>query len=400
VPVPGDYDGDGTVDIAMWRPSTGVWLLRGLPDARWGRAGDVPVPADYDGDGRTDIAVWRPSTGAWRLRDLPDVQWGRRGDVPVPRDYDGDRRTDVAVWRPSTGAWRLRGLPDARWGRPGDVAVPADYDGDGRTDVAVWRPATGAWRLRGLPDVGLGVAGDRPVPADYDGNGTTDVAVWRPSTGAWLRPGVAEVRWGGTGVVPVRVGAPVTAAAPFHAVVTAAPARRMGASWRRGCPVAIADLRMLTVTHVGFDRLVHRGEVVVHRARAARLAGVFARLYGSRFPIRRMHLVDEYGADDERSMSDDNSSAFNCRPVTGQPGVWSQHSYGWALDLNPFENPYVSGSTILPVGAERYADRSRNDPGMIHAGDATVTSFRSIGWGWGGSWTRPKDYQHFSATNR
>jgi hypothetical protein len=99
-------------------------------------------------------------------------------------------------------------------------------------------------------------------------------------------------------------------------------------------------------------------------------------------------------------MSDDNTSAFNCRAVTGRPGVWSQHSYGWALDLNPFENPYVSGSTVLPADAAAYADRSRRDPGMIHAGDVVVRAFGSIGWTWGGSWSKPKDYQHFSVTGR
>jgi hypothetical protein len=80
--------------------------------------------------------------------------------------------------------------------------------------------------------------------------------------------------------------------------------------------------------------------------------------------------------------------------------VWSQHSYGWAVDLNPFENPYVSGKTVLPREAKRYADRSRRDPGMVHAGDATVKAFRAVGWTWGGTWRSPKDYQHFSATGR
>src|SRR3954464_2480839 len=124
----------------VFSPATGVWRLHDLPDARWGRRGDVPVAGDYDGDGRTDVAVWRPSTGMWFVRGLPDARWGRRGDVPVAGDYDGDGRTDVAVWRPSTGVWLVRGLPDARWGRRGDVPVAGDYDGDGRTDVAVWRP--------------------------------------------------------------------------------------------------------------------------------------------------------------------------------------------------------------------------------------------------------------------
>ncbi|HKG51121.1 MAG TPA: M15 family metallopeptidase [Actinomycetales bacterium] len=310
------------------------------------------------------------------------------------------QRTVPAVFRPTTGAWALRGLPGATFGRRGDQPVPADYNGDGRTDIAVWRPTTGTWLLRGLPDATFGRRGDQPVPADYDGNSTTDIAVWRPTTGTWFVRGLPSVTWGRSGDVPVRVATPSTVAAPFHAVVTAAPAARMRSSWRAGCPVPIRDLRLLTVTHVGFDRLVHRGELVVHRAQADRLAGVFHQLYDARFPIRRIRLVDEYGGSDDRSMSDDNTSAFNCRAVTGRPGVWSQHSYGWAVDINPFENPYVSGSTVLPREAARYADRSRRDRGMIHAGDATVKAFGSIGWRWGGSWRKPKDYQHFSVTGR
>jgi hypothetical protein len=387
-------------DVGVFRPATGAWQVRGRPDVRWGRRGDVPVPADYDGNGRVDVAVWRPSTGVWLVRGLPDVRWGRRGDVPVPADYDGDRRVEAAVWRAGTGRWLLRGRSDPTWGRRGDVPVPADYDGNGRADVAVWRPSTGGWLLRGLPDTVLGRAGDVPVPADHDGNSTTDPAVWRPSTGTWLRRGLPDVRWGRPGDVAVRVGTASTPSAPFHSVVSRAPARRMTSSWRRGCPVPLRDLRLLTVTHVGFDSRVHRGELVVHRARTAQLATAFRALYAARFPVRRIRLVDEYGADDDRSMSDDNTSAFNCRAVTGRPGVFSQHSYGWAVDVNPFENPFVSGSTVLPAAARRYADRSLRDPGMVHAGDSTVAAFASIGWGWGGAWARPKDYQHFSATNR
>jgi hypothetical protein len=400
VAVPADYDGDGRTDVAVWRPSTGVWWVRGRPPLTWGRAGDVPVPADYDGDGRADVAVWRPSSGVWLVRGRPRVAWGASGDVAVPADFNGDRHADVAVWRRSTGVWWIRGRPQVSWGRSGDVPVPADYDGNGTTDVAVWRPSTGRWLLRGLPDVTWGRRGDRLVPADYDGNGTTDIAVWRPSTGAWLVRGLPDTTWGRAGDRPVQLAVPSTPTAPFHAVVTAAPAQRMHASWRRGCPVAIRDLRLLSVSHVGFDHRVHRGELVVHRKQAGPLSRVFRRLYDARFPIRRMRLVDEYGADDDRSMSDDNTSAFNCRAVTGRPGVWSQHSYGWAVDVNPFENPYVSGSTVLPAEAAAYADRSRRDPGMVHAGDFVVRAFGSIGWTWGGSWSGPKDYQHFSVTGR
>jgi hypothetical protein len=131
---------------------------------------------------------------------------------------------------------------------------------------------------------------------------------------------------------------------------------------------------------------------------AARLAGdvraIFARLYADRFPIRRMVPVSAYGGNDERSMEADNSSAFNCRPVTGGTG-WSPHAYGTAIDLNTLENPYVSGNTIEPTTARRFVDRTLKVRGMIHAGDPVVAVFAAHGWTWGGSWTDPTDYQHF-----
>ena len=82
-------------------------------------------------------------------------------------------------------------------------------------------------------------------------------------------------------------------------------------------------------------------------------------LYRLRFPIRQMRLVDAYGADDHRSMDADNTSAFNCRFVAGSPGVWSEHAYGRAIDVNPVENPYVTASGYVspPAGAP-YARRS------------------------------------------
>jgi hypothetical protein len=99
-------------------------------------------------------------------------------------------------------------------------------------------------------------------------------------------------------------------------------------------------------------------------------------------------------------MAADNTSAFNCRSVTGHPGVWSEHSYGWAIDINPAENPYVAGHFVaLPAGS-RYADRGLDRPGMIHPGDVVVRAFGAAGWGWGGAWHSIQDYQHFSLTGR
>jgi beta-glucosidase-like glycosyl hydrolase len=203
IPVPADYNGDGRADLAVWRPSTGVWWVRGIETVQWGLPGDVPVVADYNGDGRADLAVWRPSSGIWYVRGVVTAQWGKPGDVPAPADYNGDGRADLAVWRPSTGVWWVHGVVTAQWGKPGDRAVPADYNGDGRADLAVWRPSTGVWWVRGVITAQWGKLGDVPVPGDYHGDGRADLAVWRPSTGVWWVRGVVTAQWGKPGDVPV-----------------------------------------------------------------------------------------------------------------------------------------------------------------------------------------------------
>ncbi len=170
-----------------------------------------------------------------------------------------------------------------------------------------------------------------------------------------------------------------------------------GSSWHPGCPVGLDKLRLLELTHWGFDGDVHRGRLVVHRREAGGVLAVMKRLFHLRYPIRRMELIDRYGADDHRSMNADNTSAFNCRFVAGTTR-WSMHAYGRAIDVNPIENPYVSGSRVSPPAGAPYADRSRNAKGMIHAGDEVVEAFaKKAGWEWGGAWPGARDYQHFSS---
>lgn len=130
---------------------------------------------------------------------------------------------------------------------------------------------------------------------------------------------------------------------------------------------------------------------------AEEVVAIMNDLYDARFPIERMEPVDVYDGDDDLSMAANNTSAFNCRPVTGGSS-WSEHSYGRAIDINPLVNPYVRGSTVLPPEGAQYADRSLSATGMIHGGDQVVDAFAAQGWKWGGYWDSPIDYQHFSTT--
>jgi hypothetical protein len=192
--------------------------------------------------------------------------------------------------------------------------------------------------------------------------------------------------------------APAPAAPPFRSAVERVTAAQLRFSWRRGCPVAPAQLRTVRLSYWGFDGRPHTGRLVVNADATRAVANAFRRLYRDSFPIRRMRPVDAYRGSDDASMAADNTSAFNCRAaVAAGPTRWSAHAYGRAVDVNPLENPYLEGGRVLPPAGRRFADRSRHRRGMAE-GDL-VSAFAGVGWGWGGRWSSP-DYQHFSADGR
>lgn len=184
--------------------------------------------------------------------------------------------------------------------------------------------------------------------------------------------------------------------APPTATIAPVTAADLGPSWRPGCPIDPRNLRRVEVDYLGFDAQTHRGALIVNEDLVADVLAIFEQLVQLRYPIAKIRTVDNYpGADDELSMEDDNTSAFNCRDIPGT-GHWSLHATGSAIDLNPLLNPEVDpAGAFQPKNAGPYLDRKRTDPGILHAGDTAVRAFTDRGWRWGGDWRNPIDYQHF-----
>ena len=175
-------------------------------------------------------------------------------------------------------------------------------------------------------------------------------------------------------------------------------AKMQGKSFKDNCTVPREDLRYLKVLHVGFDGKTHKGELVVNRLIADDVLDIFKQLYEAGYEIEKIRLIDEYDADDEKSMSDNNSSAFNFRYISYSTKL-SKHALGLAVDINTLYNPYVkyvdSRRNVEPANAEKYTDRSVEFLHKIDHGDLCYKVFAEHGFEWGGDWEHAKDYQHF-----
>ena len=174
--------------------------------------------------------------------------------------------------------------------------------------------------------------------------------------------------------------------------------RMLGKSYPQGCEVPRENLRYLRVAHYDLEGIERVGEMVCNKAIAEDLLDIFRILHQSHYPIEQMRLIDDYGADDDLSMSANNSSCFCYRTIAGTARL-SRHSLGMAVDINPLYNPYVrtvnGKSRIAPKKGERYADRTLDYPYKITCDDLCTSLFLQHGFRWGGNWTNPKDYQHF-----
>ena len=174
--------------------------------------------------------------------------------------------------------------------------------------------------------------------------------------------------------------------------------KMQGKSYKDDCNVPREDLRFIHILHKNLEGDTCEGEMVCHKIIAQDLLEIFEELYLNDYPIERMVLIDEYGADDETSMTANNSSCFNYRVISHTTKI-SKHGLGIAVDINPLYNPYtkvVDGTRIVePAAGEPYLDREADFPYKIDEDDLCYKLFIEHGFEWGGSWTRAKDYQHF-----
>ena len=239
----GDYNGDGTDDIAIFRRGTGLWSVRGITRVYFGGAEDAPIPADWDGDSTADIGIFRSGSGLWAIRELTRVYFGASddtaiplqynpssactmgifrgsaalwairgvtrvyfgtsGDQPVPGDYDGDGTKEITLFRPSSGLWAMKNLSRLYFGGSVDAIVPGDYSGEGTWQCGIFRPSSGLWAIRGITRSYFGSSQDQAVPADYDGDSTDDLGIFRDSSGLWAVKGITRAYYGASGDIPV-----------------------------------------------------------------------------------------------------------------------------------------------------------------------------------------------------
>lgn len=227
--------------------------------------------------------------------------------------------------------------------------------------------------------------GTRPLPVGPDGLG---IAAGTP-------PALRERAFTLPDTVPPLPGR------GFASRVRRAPESVLARStWQPGCPVDARDLAWVRLTFWGFDDARHTGELLVAASVADDVVSVFRALYAARFPIEEMRVTRRDELDAPPTGDGNNTGGFVCRPAVGQSS-YSQHAYGLAVDVNPFQNPYVRGDgVVLPELASAYADRGRARPGMVLPGSEVVAAFARVGWEWGGEWQSLKDYMHFSLSGR
>lgn len=179
--------------------------------------------------------------------------------------------------------------------------------------------------------------------------------------------------------------------------------RITGKSYTENPHISLSELRYLKLLHYNFNHKIQVGELIVNEDIANDCITIFTELFKAEYEIQSMLLIDNYWtgdgtSTDTASMNDNNSSAFCYRVIAGSSKL-SNHAYGYAIDINPYQNPYITYKDGVPVfyhdNAQDYADRNTPKEHMINHNDLCYQLFTSHGFTWGGDWKNSKDYQHF-----
>ncbi len=359
---------EGTSVRVQKRKGTGRWRL------------ETTATTDAAGKARIELA---PGPGRWRIRAVVLTDQLSRSNVRTLRvtrarvlQLAGPRRVDGGA----------------------DVSLRAAFARPADVPLTLQKKRAGTRKWRHVATRTATVATDRIARTRFD--------VTADGAGTWVYRVVKRAGPGGPRrVSPAhRMRSRPSGPPPFASSVSRVGDAQVRYSHRAGCPVAVSQLRNLSVRYFDYSGSVRTGTVVLRADMVDDVRTVFRRAYEKRFPFKVVKPLEAYYAGGARSPHDSdvaamnagNTGAFNCRPVVGNPYRTSQHSYGNAIDYNTIQNPYVTASRVYPSAGVQYLNRSRYQKGMILPGSVVAATMASRGWPWGARWAYP-DYQHFSS---
>ncbi|GAA3149523.1 hypothetical protein JOF29_006789 [Kribbella aluminosa] len=347
-PVTGSY-------VTLWQRVPGAWVLRGSTRTTAG--------------GAYRFSYVSAVTGTWAFRTMIGV---KAETALAISDYRTVPIQDRKIVLNTPASWyaTLTGVSVA------GKLVPAE---PGKEVALQQYLGSGKWQLLNVATMDAGGNFRLRVPDDLPATRTVRVVTRGVSQAAMEYSALAKI----------------VIRAALNPKVYAVSAAMVPNTYRAGCPVKPSALRLLQLSYWGFDGRVHRGELILRDAAVAKMITVWTSTFAAKFPIRQMRRVDAFGGNDVRSMAADNTSAFNCRRVTGDPYSLSPHSYGWAIDINTVENPYLAANGVwYPSNGLAYRNRAVVRPGMLFANSVATKALIGQGYFWGAGWAKP-DYQHF-----
>lgn len=347
-PITGSY-------ITLWQRVPGAWVLRASTRTTAGGVYKFSLVSAY--------------TGTWAFRTMIGV---KAETALAISDYRTVPIQDRKILINTPASWYATLTGVSVTGR----MVPAE---PGKELALQEYLGSGVWRLVNIATMDAGGNFRLRVPDDLPKTRTVRVVTRYVAQPAMEYSGLATI----------------VIKAALNPKVYAVSAAMVPNTYRAGCPVKPSSLRLLQLNYWGFDGRVHRGELILRDAAVAKMITVWTSTFASKFPIRQMRRVDVFGGSDIKSMAADNTSAFNCRRVTGDPYSLSPHSYGWAIDINTVENPYLAANGVwYPSNGLAYRNRSVVRPGMLFSSSVATKALIGQGYFWGAGWAKP-DYQHF-----